>query len=83
VEVDATPHCPVSSVSFGIPSVVTPGRDRVADMDNEHIENNSSDATRGIKRNPRRWVVKKHVSHIDEVHMTQPVEFVAAKKKVG
>jgi len=38
VEVDATPHCPVGSVSTGIPSVVTPGRDRVADMDTAHVK---------------------------------------------
>ena len=30
VEVDATPHYPVGSVSSGIPSVVTSGEDRVA-----------------------------------------------------
>ena len=38
VEVDTTPHCSVGSVLFGIPLVVTPGGDRVAHMDTEHIE---------------------------------------------
>jgi len=78
VEVDATPHCPVGSVSSGIPSVVTEGGDRVADMDTEHVEKDGSDAARGTKGNPRRWVVKNHVSHVDEVHMTQPVGFITA-----
>ena len=45
VEVDATPHCPVGSVSSEIPSIVTPGGDRVADMDTEHIKD-GSDAAR-------------------------------------
>jgi len=62
---------------------VTPGRDRVVDMNTEHVEKDGSDAVRGTKGNPRRWVVKKHVSHVDDVHMTQPVGFVAAKKRVG
>ena len=38
VEVDSTPRCPVGSVSSGIPSVVTPGGDRVANMDTEQVE---------------------------------------------
>jgi len=38
VEVDATPHCPVGSVSSGILSVVTLDGDRVADIDTEHVE---------------------------------------------
>jgi len=46
VNVDATPHCPVSLVSSEIPSVVTPGGDRVADMDTEHVEKDGSDAAR-------------------------------------
>jgi len=62
VEVDATPHCPVGSVSFGIPSIIILGGDRVADMDTDHVEKDGSDAARGTKRNPRRWVIKKHVS---------------------
>ena len=82
-EVDATPYCPVDSVSSGIPSVVTPGGDRVADMDTEHVEKDGSDAVRGTKGNPRRWVIKKHVSHVGEVHMTRPIEFVVAKRRVG
>jgi len=32
VEVDATPHYPVGSVSYEISSIVTPGEDRVTDM---------------------------------------------------
>ena len=83
MDIDATPHCPVGSVSSGIPSVVTPGGDRVADMDTRHVEKDGSDATKETKGNLRRWVIKKHVSHVDEVHMTQPVRFVAAKKIVG
>jgi len=59
---------------------LTPGGDRVAYMDTEQVEKYGSDAARGIKGNPRRWVVKKHVSHVDEVHMTQPVWFIAAKQ---
>ena len=38
MEIDVTPHCPVGSVSFEIPFVVTAGEDRVADMDTEHVE---------------------------------------------
>jgi len=38
VKIDATLHCPVGSVSSGIPSVTTSGGDRVADMDTEHVE---------------------------------------------
>ena len=49
VEVDATPHCPVGSVSSGIQSVVTPGGDRVADMNIEHVEKDGLDAARGPK----------------------------------
>jgi len=70
VESDATPHYLVGSVSSRIPSVVAPGGDRVADMDSEHVEKGGSDAAKGTKGNPRRWVVQKHVSH-DEVHMTR------------
>jgi len=74
VEVDATPHYLVGSVSSEIPSVLTPGEDQVADMNTEHVEKDGSDAVRGTKRNPRRWVVKKHVSHVDEIQMyDQPV----------
>ena len=51
-------------------------------MDTEHVEKDGSDSTRETKGNTQRWVVKKHVSHVDEVHMTQPVGFVAAKKRV-
>ena len=83
MEVDATPHCPVGSVSSKILLVVTPGGDRVANMDIEHVEKDGSVAARGTKGNLRRWVVKKHVSHIDEVHMTRLVGFVATKKRVG
>jgi len=83
VEVGATQHCPVSSVSSGILSVGTPSGDRVADMDTEHVEKDGSDVARGTKGNPRWWIVKKHVSHVDEVHMTRPIRFVAAKKRVG
>jgi len=59
------------------------GGDRVADMDTEHIEKDDSDTVRGTKGNPRRWVVKNYVSHVDEVHMTRPVGFIAAKNRVG
>ena len=62
---------------------MTPGGDRAANMDTEHVEKDGSDAVRGTKGNPRRWVVKKHVSHVNEVHMTRPVGFFAAKKTVG
>ena len=54
VEVDATPHCPVGSVSSGIPSIVALGGDRAADMDTEHVEKDGSDAVRGTKGNSRR-----------------------------
>jgi len=83
VELDATSYCPVGLVSSGIPSIVTPSGDRVADMDSEHVEKDGSDVARGTKGNPRRWVVKKYVSRVDEVHMTQLVGFIAAKKRVG
>jgi len=52
VEVDAASHCPVGLVSSGIPSVVTPGGDRVADMDIEYVKKNGSDAAKGTKGNP-------------------------------
>jgi len=52
VEVDVTPHCPVGSVSSGIPSVVIPGGDQVANMDTGHVEKDDLDAGRGAKRNP-------------------------------
>ena len=83
VKIDATQHYPVGSVSSGILSVVTPSGDRVADMETEHVEKDGSKAARETKRNPLRWVEKKRVSYIDEVHMTRPVGFVAAKKRVG
>ena len=51
MEINATPHCPVSLVSSGIPSVVTPGGDRVVDMNIEHVEKDGSDAVRGTKGN--------------------------------
>jgi len=40
------------SVSSGISSVVTPGEDRVADIDTEHVEKGGSYAARGTKGNP-------------------------------
>jgi len=46
VEVDATPHCPVGSVSSGIPSGVTLGGNRVADMDIKHHKKDGSDAAK-------------------------------------
>jgi len=46
------------------------------------LKKDGSDATRGTKENLRRWVVKRHVSHVDEVHDLK-VGFVAAKKRVG
>jgi len=73
VEIDATPHCPVGSISSGIPSVMTLGGDRVADMNTEHVEKDDSDAARVTKENPQRWVVKKHASYVNEVHMTRSV----------
>jgi len=79
VEVDGTPHCLGGSLLSGIPSVVAPHGDRVADMNTEHVEKDSLDAAKGTKGNPQRWVVKKHVSHVDEVYMTRPVRFIAAK----
>ena len=80
--VDATPHCLVDSVLSEIPSVVTPGGDRVANMDTEHVEKDGSDAARGTKENPRRWVIKIHASHVDEVHITRLVGFVAARREL-
>ena len=52
VEVDATLYYPVGLLSYGIPSVVTPGGDRLADMDTEPVEKVDSDAVRGTKGNP-------------------------------
>jgi len=51
VEVDATLHCSVGSVSSEISLVVTPGEDRAANTDNKHVKEDGSDATRGSKRN--------------------------------
>ena len=56
VKLDATPHCPVGSVSSWIPSVVTPNGDRVADMDIEYIEKVCSVIAKGTKRNPWKWL---------------------------
>ena len=64
VEVDATLHYLVGSISSGIPSVVTPSGDWAADMDIEPDEKDGSDAARGTNGNSRRWVIKKHVSHL-------------------
>jgi len=52
MDIDATPHCPVGSVSSGIPSVMTPGGDQVADMNAKHFEKDGLDAARGTKENP-------------------------------
>jgi len=54
VESDVTPRYPVGSVSSGILLVVTPGEDRVADMDTKHAEKVGSVAGRGTKENPRK-----------------------------
>ena len=51
-------------------------------MDTEHVGKDDSDVARGTKGNSRRWVEKKYVSHVDEVHMARPVGFIAAKKRV-
>jgi len=67
VESNATPYCPGGSVSSGILSVVTPGRDRVADMDIEYVEKIISVASKGTNRNPRKWVVRKRGSHVGEL----------------
>ena len=48
-------------------------------MDTEHSDKVGSVAARGTKENPRKWVVKKHESQVDEVHMTQFIGFVVAK----
>ena len=66
VEIDATSHYPVGSASSGIPSIVMLGGDRVVDMDIKQVEKGGSDAARGTKGNPRRWIVKKHIYHVDE-----------------
>ena len=52
MEADATPHCPVGSVSSRVPLVVTPGGDRVGDVDTEHVKKDGSDVARGTKGNP-------------------------------
>ena len=83
VESNATPRCPIGSVSSEILSIVTQDEDRVVDMDTEDVEKVNSVAVRGTKGNSRKWVVKKHGSQVVEIHMTQPIGFVAAKKKIG
>ena len=80
MESSATPRCPVGSVSSGISSVMTLGGDRVVEIDTEHVKKDGSDASRGTKGTPRRWVV---ISHVDEVHMTRPIGLVVEKKRVG
>ena len=79
MESDATPCYPVGLVSSGISSVVTPDEDRVANMDTEYVKKFGPIVARGTKRNPQKWVVKKHGSQVDEVHMTQFIGFVVAK----
>jgi len=51
VESDATPHCPVGSISFGISPVVTPGGDHVALLDTEHVRDVVHVAARKTKLN--------------------------------
>jgi len=82
VDVDTTPHCPVGSVLSGIPSVVTPSGDRVADMDIEHVEKDGSYAVKVTKGNSRRWVIKKHVSHVYEVHMLSQLGSLLQKREL-
>ena len=54
MESDATPHCPVGSVSSGISMVMTSSGDRVADMDAEQAEKVGSVAARRTNENPRK-----------------------------
>jgi len=49
VESDATPRCPVGSVSSGISSVVTTDEDQVVDMNTDHVGKVGSVAARGTK----------------------------------
>ena len=55
VDNDVTPRSPVDSVSFGISSNMTPGRDRIASLDLEHVEEKIINliAVRKTKKNPQ------------------------------
>jgi len=65
VEIDATPPSPVGSVSVKTSLDVTPGRDHVARVDIEPVEDIDENidlfAAIGTKVKPRTWV-KKHES---------------------
>ena len=69
VGVDTTLSPPVGSVSFKISPDVTPGGDRVAALDVEHVEDIDEDVKLftpiGTKINRRKWV-KKHESQVGE-----------------
>ena len=83
VKSDATPRSSISSVSSEISSFMTSGGNRVVDMNTEYVEKVGSVAARETKGDLRNLVVKKHGSQVDEVHLTQSIGFVTAKKKVG
>ena len=92
VEVDATPPPPVDSVSVGISPDVTSGGDCVATIDIEHVELVTAKETKlnsrkWVKKREsqigelNKLKLKVVVLHDDigkEVHMTQPVGFIAA-----
>jgi len=82
VKVDVTLHYSVGSISFGISSIVISDGDRIADMNTEHIEKDGLNAARETKVNSRRWIIMTHISHVDEVHMTRPLGFIATMSSV-
>ena len=59
----------VGSVSFGILSDMTSAEDHVTGLDAESVEEKVIDliVTRRTKKNPQKWVVKKHGSQVDEL----------------
>ena len=63
--VDATPSSPVGSVSIGISTDVTPDGDRVVILNAEQV---NLIAAKRTKKNPQKWVVKKHGSQVGELN---------------
>ena len=51
-------------------------------MDTEYVEKVGSVAARATKENPQKWVVKKHGSQVDEVHMTRSLGLSPQTRKL-
>ena len=66
--VDVSPPSPYGSISVKVSLDVTLGRDQVARLDAEQIEGKVNLVVlEGTKKNPQKWVVRKHGFQIDEL----------------